>query len=195
MEDFRQYYDLESYLLDVVRSRFKEQGSLSAFDFFCIVIWKANRTKSTIARKLLGRKHHPSLDDAVHDLTRNLAIKASAEERFGYLWNEWHLRGLPMVSAILTILYPDEFTVYDIRVCGQLEKLGKGKFSGLNNLANFEKLWSGYQQFRRAVEESTPQGLSLRDKDRYLFGKSFHKQLTNDLERRFEKAPDQRHEG
>ena len=51
--DFRKYYHLESYLFDEVRPRFLEQGYLTAFDFFCIVIWKANRSKSNIARMLL----------------------------------------------------------------------------------------------------------------------------------------------
>jgi hypothetical protein len=41
--DFRTYYDLETYLFDTVSRRFAEEHTLTAFDFFCIVIWKANR--------------------------------------------------------------------------------------------------------------------------------------------------------
>jgi hypothetical protein len=51
--DFRTYYDLETYLFETVSPRFAEEHSLTAFDFFCIVIWKANRAKSKIARRLV----------------------------------------------------------------------------------------------------------------------------------------------
>lgn len=47
------YYYLEQYLFDVVSARFQTVGTLSAFDFFCIVIWKANRAKSKVAKRLL----------------------------------------------------------------------------------------------------------------------------------------------
>ncbi len=51
--DYLKYYDLERYLFEDVSKRFRKQGSMSAFDFFSIVVWKANRAKSQIARKLL----------------------------------------------------------------------------------------------------------------------------------------------
>ncbi len=38
--DYLKYYDLEAYLFDDLRKRFHEDGSLGAFDFFSIVIWK-----------------------------------------------------------------------------------------------------------------------------------------------------------
>lgn len=87
---------------------------------------------------------------------------------------------LPMSSAILTVLYPKEFTVYDKRVCNEL-----GGFHKLKNLINFEAIWEGYQEFRRKVEESAPGDLTLRDKDRYLWGKSFYKQLRDDIRNEF----------
>ena len=39
-----------------------------------------------------------------------------------------------------------------------------------------------YQAFKRAVEGAAPDELNLRDKDRYLWGKSFCKQLMKDVE-------------
>jgi hypothetical protein len=39
--DYRQFYDLESYLLNVVGQQFREDGRLGVFDFFCIVCSKA----------------------------------------------------------------------------------------------------------------------------------------------------------
>jgi hypothetical protein len=173
--DFRQYYYLESYLFDVVHPRFVQQGYLSAFDFFCIVIWKANRSKSKIAKRLLSRGHK-DLDMAVRELTTGIAQQIDSKSRLRYLWlnQEWGFR-LPMASAILTVLYPDEFTVYDVRVRGVLNDLD------LESITNFDKLWAGYQRYKAKVEEMAPKELSLRDKDRYLWGKSFHDQLKTQI--------------
>jgi hypothetical protein len=104
--------------------------------------------------------------------------------KLGCLLGEWHFK-LPMASAILTILYPNEFTVYDQRVCDVLDA-----FHNLSSL-NFEKLWLGYEEFKRKVEETTPQEFILRDKDRYLWGKSFYQQLTRDIEHRFKDQDEQ----
>ena len=85
-----------------------------------------------------------------------------------------------MASAILAVLYPERFTVYDERVCGSLKK-----FKNLKNLVNFERQWSGYQDFKREVEQAVKRKSTLRDKDRYLWGKSLHDQLKKDIEQGF----------
>lgn len=178
--DFLQYYDLESYVFGTVRSRFHEHGRLSAFDFFSIVIWKANRAKSKIAERLL-KKGDGNLETAVSALTEGLAKQPSRRDRLHYLWHDWGFR-LPMASAILTVLFPDDFTIYDYRVCNQL-----GDFHNLDNLSRFEDMWHGYERLVTRVCEETPAGLSLRDKDRYMWGASAAKQLETDLTRRFKK--------
>ena len=111
-KNYLQLYDLETYLFDTVRPRFHQQGFLSAFDFFCIVIWKANRAKRTIAKRLL-RYGYSNLEDAVGALTRGLAKAGTPEDRLRYLWDTWGFR-LPMASAILAVLFPEDFTVYDL---------------------------------------------------------------------------------
>jgi len=169
------YYNLERYLFDVVSARFEAAGSLSAFDFFCIVIWKANRAKSRVAKRLLSKGEYTSLGDAVGALTRQLAQASSAEARFLQLVDAWGFR-LPMASAILSILFPSEFTVYDVRVCNELRE-----FHSLQDLAKPARQWKGYQRYMAAVDLATPPGLSLRDKDRWLWGKSFATQLESDL--------------
>lgn len=181
MIDYCQVYNMESYLFDVVRPRFRVQGYLSAFDFFCIVVWKSNRAKSRIARRLL--KHDKAggqdLEGAVRKLTGDLGSETSPKEQLRYLLKEWGFR-LPVASAILTVLYPDEFTIYDNRVCDSL-----GEHHNLANLSQFESIWVGYGVFKTHVIEATPDGLSQRDKDRYLWGKSFYEQLTSDIGRVF----------
>ena len=185
-EQYLQFYDLESYLFDTVRQRFASEGHLNAFDFFCIVIWKANRAKSKIAKKLLKASKEVTLDEAVLELTKGIAAQETPAKKLRFLMSGKTPFALPMATAILSVLYPEEFTIYDRRVCEVL-----GNFSKLKNITKFAKLWDGYVEFKRAVESRAPKGLSLRDKDRYLWGKSFAKQLRSDIEEGFTKESDE----
>ena len=87
---------------------------------------------------------------------------------------------LPMATAILTVLYPKEFTIYDRRVCDAL-----GEFHRLANRVNPKTMWEGYVEFREAVVGAGPKHLSLRDKDRYLWAKAVADQLDRDIRNRF----------
>jgi len=176
--DYVKLYGLESYLFEVVNPRFQQQGLLSSFDFFCIVIWKANRSKSTIAKRLL-KKEHKNLEEASKALTSQIHQAPTAKEKMKVLMDEWGFL-LPMTSAILTVLYPDTFTVYDVRVCQMLKK-----YSTLKDIRNLDKLWPQYLDFIESVKKATPGVKSLRDKDRYLWGKSFHDQLKKDIKKQF----------
>lgn len=133
-----------------------------------------------VARKLLARGHQ-DLKTAVHEITTQLAKQPTAKDRLRYLLEEWKFR-LPMASSILAVLYPDDFTVYDVRVCDEL-----GAFRNLGNRTRFESLWAEYEDFKRRVQESTPKGLPLRESDRYLWGRSFYKQLRADVANRFKR--------
>lgn len=173
--DFRTYYDLDTYLSGTISLRFAAEHTLTAFDFFCIVIWKANRAKTKVAKRLLAHGKYPDLDSAVHALLTAVAAAPSPKDRLRVFMRDWGFR-LPMASAILTVLYPNDFTVYDIRVCDMLSD-----FHSLANKIQFESIWAGYERYVTAVREKAPAELSLRDKDRWLWGKSFVKQLTEDI--------------
>jgi hypothetical protein len=75
MMDYRKLYDLERYLFGEVSERFAKTGSITAFDFFSIVVWKANRSKSKIAARLLS-KGYDDLDSAVTDLIAHIHAAA-----------------------------------------------------------------------------------------------------------------------
>lgn len=184
------YYDLEEYLFDQVRPRFHSEHSIGAFDFFSIVIWKANRAKSRIAERL-WRKAQPGedLDAVARRLTASLYGARDACERFRLLLDEkeWGFY-LPMASAVLTVLWPEEFTVYDFRVCEQLEKADRGHCTVFKHIAGWvhsDRLWRTYQDYVAAVKRAGPDGLSLRDKDRYLWARSAAEQLQEDIQRGF----------
>src|SRR5687768_152428 len=180
MIDHLQYFDREHYLFDVVSSRFHSEHSLGAFDFFSIIIWKANRAKSQVARRLLNkdRTETRNLETRCRSLTRSLYHAADDKERLRILIKDWGF-ALPMASAILAVCWPEKFAVYDYRVRDQIKDFPK------LTTTNFEKLWKGYEKYREKVTKLVPGESSLRDKDRFLYGKSNAVQLRKDIRRSF----------
>ncbi len=176
--DYLKYYRLETYLFGEVNESFRLKGCLTAEEFFCIVIWKANRAKSRIAKRI--KAGGCSLEAGVKTLTGALHAAATHKERLRILLEDWSFR-LPMASAILTVLYPDDFTIYDVRVCEQV------KFDDQTGSTDFDKVWDSYQKFTESVKThpEVSAGLSLRDRDRWLWGKSFYEQLRADVRNEF----------
>jgi len=179
--DYKRYCFLETVLFNEVNTAFHKNGFLTAEEFFMIIIWKANRAKSKVAKKILS-KGYKSLQNAVKSLTQDIAKKETNKEKLRLLLKDWDLR-LPMTTAILSVLYPDDFTIYDIRVCDMLDD-----FHCLNNLSKFENVWPKYLEFKERVAAVVPEENNLRDKDRYLWGKSFYEQLKRDIENNYKKA-------
>lgn len=149
---------------------------INSFDFFCIIIWKANRAKSKIANRLL--KINMNLDQGVRDLTSKIFVAKENREKLRILLEDYGFR-LPMASAILSVLYPVYFTIFNVRVCETFPK-----YKRLDNLI-FENLWKGYCSYIKSVRNYGTQNLSLRDKDRLLWGKSFYEQLLKDIKCNF----------
>lgn len=178
--DYTKYYDLENYLFHDISSRYQQEKMLGAHDFFCIIIWKANRSKSKIAKRLLAHGPYTDLETAVRTLTQAISDASDNKGRLAVLIDRWEFR-LPMASAILSVLFPEDFTVYDVRVCDIL-----GDFHDAQN-RTFEPLWERYALYVEQVRNAVPQKASLRDKDRYLWGKSFAQQLGRDLATQFKK--------
>lgn len=177
-QSFARLYDEERHLFDVVGPRFRAEGSLGAYDLFFIVRWKANRAISKVARSLT-KIGGTDIERAARELTRDVFTVATPEERFRVVSDKWRLR-LPMASAILTVLYPEDFTVYDVRACEMLDQ-----FRELASRVNIDARWRGYLEFKDAVERIAPAHLSLRDKDRHLWAKSRHQSLEAFLRRDF----------
>ena len=172
------YKNLEQYLFTDVNRRFHRDRSLGAFDLFSIVVWKANRAKSNVAKRLMSKAKSRTLETVARRLTRNLYKLDDDNQRLVYLRCEWRL-GLPMASAILSVCYPDRFSIYDYRVCEELATLGN--FKNLSNRTKEASLCAGYEQFLAAVRKAAPKGLSLRDCDRFLWARSSANQLEEDI--------------
>lgn len=174
--DYLRYYDRESYLLEHVGPMFRAGQGLSSFDFFTIVAWKSERAKPRMARLLQRAASTASLDDAVRQFSAELRGASDSRGRLHVVNEEWKIR-LPMASAILSVLYPEEFTVFDIRVSGEL-----GMSPSLPDRA-WPGRAEGYWQFVDRVREQVPEAASLRDKDRILWARSVAKQLRDDIRR------------
>jgi hypothetical protein len=74
---------------------------------------------------------------------------------------DWGFR-LPRAPAILTVLYPTVFTVYDVRVCDVL-----GNVRHMQYRTNFEALWAEYQTYVAAARHAPTEKDDLRDQDRW----------------------------
>jgi len=161
--DYHKYYFLEDYLFNEVRNNFLKNGFLTPEEFFCIIIWKANRAKTRIRTRLLSKNNN--LERTIKELTGDIFKEQEDIKKLGILLKKWKFY-LPMATAILTVLYPDNFTIYDKRVCGQIS------FKETNSRKKY------YYDFLPRIKEITQrQDLSLRDADRYLWGKSFYEDL------------------
>jgi hypothetical protein len=162
--DYLKFYDLEKYLFEEVGPRFRSTGRLNPIDLFVIFIWKANRAKTKVRDKL-KRIAGGDFRSATEQVATALFGNKSRKERLAVLMRDFEL-GLPMATAILAVLYPEEFTVYDYRVCKMLGQTRKDwRFS--------DACWSAYEEYIEAVRASTSSKLSLRNKDRALWAKSF----------------------
>lgn len=166
MYDYINFCDLERYLFEEVRQRFHNSKQLNPLDLYLILWWKSPRARTRNRDKL--RKKARSFKDATKKIAKSLCEAKSPERRLKILMEDWDLR-LPTATAVLTVLYPKEFTVYDIRVRKQL---GLDPIRESYSEAKWDSIWNSYMRFKRAVIEKTPANLSLRDKDRYLWGKS-----------------------
>ena len=174
--NFRKYYLLEDYLFNEVRYNFNKRGYLTAEEFFCIIIWKSNRNKSKIKNKLtnIGKeKNLKTLDTIIKKVTSEIFIQKRKEDKLKILLDTWKFR-LPIASAILTVLYPEEFTVYDDRVLNEIilkDFVGRKK--------QITKYFNDY--IPKVIIEG--EGDTLRDKDKYLWGRSFYRDLVKFIER------------
>jgi len=165
-------YDLERYLFESVSPRFRRDGTLNARGFFAIIVWKSNRTKTKIAK---GLRHAGTMPE---ELLHRVSAEGDRLRQVQILTSVKGI-GLPMASAILTVCYPDEFTVLDYRAWKTLRQMSvPGLPAGKPTSAR------AYLQYCEACRQLAKRvGVSLRDLDRALSAKSWEEDLINLIER------------
>lgn len=167
--DYNKYYDLEKYLFNEVHESFKSKHSLTAEQFFCIVIWKSNRSKSKIRNSLANNNQN------VKEITEKLYKERDPIKKVNLL-AEIEFVGIPIASAILTVCFPDDFTVLDYRVWNILKE--RGLVDG-SKPTTIERYLNYVDICKRQAKQLN---VSLRDFDRTMWGKSFYNDLVQFLE-------------
>ena len=173
--DYRKYSDLERYLFGEVGPRIAETGEISPADFYVIIIWKANRAKTRVRDRL--NKRAGGFAGAVKAMAASLHASTGPKQRLEVVMREWGFR-LPIASAILTVLYPDDFTVYDRRVCGQ----AWGLPPVLDGRAFSDQLWDDYQRFLGSGERRCTRWPQLAREGPLSVGRSLCESVVEDLE-------------
>jgi hypothetical protein len=167
------YYNPETLLFPALAQSFADTGTLDPASLYLILDWKAPRAR-TRHRSRLARIAG-SFNAATNDIAADLRVATGPEQQLGLLLTKWGFR-LPTASAILAVLYPDTFTIYDTRVCNTLQA-----FHQLGGIKWSPKAWEEYQRFVVAVRAAAPQGLSLRDCDRWLWGRDKREAMLTEL--------------
>jgi len=162
LEKYLKYYFLEDYLFNEIHENFKNRGKLDPEEFFAIIIWKRNASKSKIVQ---GIKES---SETIESLTKKIYGLNNREDRLTLLKNIKNI-GIAIASAILTVLDPDEFTIVDYRVKNSLEKLG------INLPDKIEKDIKNYFRYVDICKELAQKyNLSLRNLDRALWAMDFY---------------------
>ena len=123
------YYNPEKLIFPEIAQSFSDNGTLDPIGLYLILDWKAPRARTKHRSRLASIAG--SFSRAASEIAAELHAAPAPEEKLGLLLTKWGFQ-LPTASAILTVLYPDMFTVYDRRVCNTLpafHKLGSMKWS------------------------------------------------------------------
>ncbi len=161
-QKYVKYYFLENYLFRDVSSNFKKHGYLTPEEFFTIIIWKSNRTKTKILNSIA--KNGKTIRAIMLEVSR-----AETPEQKLDILNSVPYIGIPIASAILSVCYPNNFTVADYRACTAIKEYGK-EIAGNPTTSR-----SAYFEYLRECKElASKHNLSLRDFDRMLWAKDFY---------------------
>ena len=179
--NYEKFYDLESFLFKDVTEFFKSNGYINGVQFYCILIWKAERAKFKNARKILKKDESKSFDENIKTLTREIHGAKSDLDKIKILfdWDFW----LATASAILTVLYPERFTVYDFRVVEHEELKRFKNLDSEKSERNAERYLEFIEAFKALKLEK--EFKDLRSKDRYLWGRSRYNSIVRDIESGF----------
>jgi len=103
-EDEREYEE-KSPLFDIISKKFQKRGYLKGKEFFNICMWKTTRKK---------KNYEENSEEQIQKITKK-AMNGKKNEKISILVNDLRGVGVAVASAILTVIYPQEFCVIDYR--------------------------------------------------------------------------------
>jgi len=163
------YYpsELEQYLFDDINKSFHKNHKLTHEEFFTIIAWKRKASAIKIARGWKG------LD--VESITGEIYCKSDDKDKLDILDNISGI-GVAIASAILTVCYPEKFTILDYRALNSLRKKESDRCSDANfpKKAEYFKI-SDYVKYNNICKDVWVKYCSsLRDFDRALWAMDWY---------------------
>lgn len=137
IENINKYIELygEGYLFNVIGPKAKKRGYLSFDDFYEICMWKSARQK----------KRYMENKNTIEKISKRAFAEKDERQKMKILFGGLEGVGIPTASALLTVVYPEEYAVIDIRC---LEIL-RDKFKEPLGKSMSVKTWLGYLELMR----------------------------------------------
>ncbi len=162
LEKYLKYYWLENYLFDDVNKNFHDRGYLNPEEFFAIVIWKRNASKTKIRDGLKSKRTVCAITSEIFSAPTEQKLNVLLSPKIPGI-------GIAIASAILTVCYPNDFTIADYRARTSLKDFGE-EVSGNPTVST-----SAYFDYLAKCKKLAHRfNLSLRDFDRILWAKDFY---------------------
>ncbi|MDI6821143.1 MAG: hypothetical protein QMD65_03130 [Patescibacteria group bacterium] len=164
LEKYLKYYFLENYLFNDVHRNFQKCGRFTPEEFFAIVIWKRNASKTRILNGIKEKKR------TIYEITSAISATKTREQKLSALLSpKIPGIGIAIASAILTVCYPDDFTIADYRACASLKNFGEEVIGNPTTKISFY-----FDYLDKCKKLAHKYNLSLRDFDRILWAKDFY---------------------
>jgi len=173
--NYIEFYDDEKLLFEKVGPEFLRGIDPSAMQFETLLGWKSERPGDAHWMRLMNICGG-TMEDAVAAICADIRSAEDHKGRLKVLIRKWQF-ALPTAVTILTVFYPEFFTMYDVRTRHQT---GTENWSGRTFTP---ALWEHYCEFKDKIVALAPPGLSLRDADRYVMGKDTYEAREKKLAR------------
>lgn len=152
-------YDTESYLFNTVGPQARKRGFLLFGEFYKICMWKSTRQKQRYIKN----------KNTIESVTKNAFRTNNEKTRMEILCNELHGVGVPTVSAILSVVYPNKYPIVDIRCISVLREKFNIKISKYISI----NTWLEYLEIMRRISKEN--NITPRELDMALF--AMHKEI------------------
>lgn len=153
LDKYIKLYDTEKYLFDIIGPQAQKRGYLKFYEFYQICMWKSVRQK----QKYINNKKE------IKNKTKKAFLEKEEKEKIKILC-ELEGVGIPTASSILTVVFPKEYAVIDIRCLEILrEEFNQRKIGKSISL----KTWIEYLKLMRSWAKEN--NISPRKLDMALF--------------------------
>jgi hypothetical protein len=158
------FYDDERLLFEKVGPEFQRGIDPSVMHFETLLAWKSDRPGDAHWMRLM-KVCSGTMENAVAALCDDIRSAEGHKARLEVLFRKWKFK-LPTAVTILTVFYPEFFTMYDERTRRQTDTKNWSQRTSFT-----DDLWEHYCQFKDKIFALAPPGSTLRDADRYVMGK------------------------